>query len=851
MPHLHNGIGTWYLGKRNVRKYKGVCSQCRKMVQMSAYETRTWILVLFVPVVPLRKLQIFDDCPLCRQHRCLPLRKWQQIVQKEIHAAGEHAAADPDDPQRAVQFHATLESYLQHAEAARVAESLAEHFGEHAFVQLHLGQWHDRHGRNTEADRCFEKALELAPEDHVARRAVAIGAIERGELPRAAELLEFMEAPGPDSDPHVLTMLAQALQWQGNHAEALRYFRLITERWPAMAVDKKLRKQINLSEKALGLDASPGLRPPPNHRRRWVICGLIAAALAVIFLLDHWFAQNQQLFVVNRLPAGVRVTIDDQEPLALAADGRRQCALAEGAHKAVIHRDSGGEETAEFEISNNPFQRWFDSPVFVLNPGKAADFLWEETVYTSQPVQDAGDFKLHFGESFLTFRNVDYPFQPFPPQIQTKNSSVRKSRVDVLAIPPPEVLGNLARLKSNDLLAYAEHHLACDPPNDELLEAYTYHAANQGELERCRNFLTAGLDRRPIWIEWHRNYQSIMEMIGNDGGLISTYDRLLKESPGSSALLYLRGRLCVANSEANAYFDKAIAADGKNPFPLLAKGMHAFCVGDVATAQTLCGEARRLAPRNEAIADALFAVRCSTRDYKNLQIELQKAQQEKPLDFTVYQRLLEVLIADGKHAEAAACHQAYLTRMKEELHGQPSPALLYGELTFAYLSNNLDDYLRKGAEIGDAVQEAYITFEAHLEQDDLNAAESALERILATQKPPGPTAARAALLLSLAWKAQNNSAKADRWHAKGIELLRACGSDWRRCAELLSKGSAVEIDEIDEAFIHNDYTTTILVMLADRCPKHRETLLTRAEKLGGRGVIPQRFVNKAMAALRK
>ena len=90
MPTTINGIGTHYYGKRNLQTRQGTCEHCHGQGQLSSYETRLWFVVLFIPVIPLGRKQIIDQCRFCTRHRAASLGEFQR--------AGEQAVSKSTGP---------------------------------------------------------------------------------------------------------------------------------------------------------------------------------------------------------------------------------------------------------------------------------------------------------------------------------------------------------------------------------------------------------------------------------------------------------------------------------------------------------------------------------------------------------------------------------------------------------------------------------------------------------------------------------------------------------------------------------------------------------------------------------
>src|SRR5260370_14022113 len=89
MPTVYNGIGTWYYGKRRIHRYKSTCSFCNRTGELESFDTTLYFVVLMVPLFPLGQKRIFEQCPACKKHRVMSLKKWQVQKDKALAAALE------------------------------------------------------------------------------------------------------------------------------------------------------------------------------------------------------------------------------------------------------------------------------------------------------------------------------------------------------------------------------------------------------------------------------------------------------------------------------------------------------------------------------------------------------------------------------------------------------------------------------------------------------------------------------------------------------------------------------------------------------------------------------------------
>src|SRR5436309_2673470 len=101
MPTTVNGIGTWYWGKRNILTRNDRCEFCGSHGQLSSYDTTLYFVVVFLPVIPLGRKRIIDECSRCKRHRVASLKKWEEKKTAALLEALEQWQADRANPEKA------------------------------------------------------------------------------------------------------------------------------------------------------------------------------------------------------------------------------------------------------------------------------------------------------------------------------------------------------------------------------------------------------------------------------------------------------------------------------------------------------------------------------------------------------------------------------------------------------------------------------------------------------------------------------------------------------------------------------------------------------------------------------
>ena len=847
MPVTVNGIGTRYVGKKKLRTHVGQCEACHKSLKLQDYEARLWICVLYVPIVPLWRKQVTRYCPACTHHGTMDLRQWQEASRERIEEGYARVSEDPNDPDAAMELLYLLEMFGRREEATQLAGEMKQIFHDSAEVQLNLGARYESVGQDAEADAAFARSLELEPDSRPARRAVALAAIETGDLSRARELLRFMEEPGEDQDLGVRFLLAQACQNKGQDDQALDLFRIALAADPHLGQDRLFRKAVRRSEATLPQHETILPHRPLLRRRGFWAAAVAAAVILAVLGTSFYISTHRVLHVVNGLPTPVEVTVGGHAAVTVPANGLETLALTEGAHQVTLVGSQGQREEVGLTIDGTFFGRFFDDPVYVLNAFGAAACLWQEHVYAPEgtpPIASRPKEQIHLGQSFLHFEDIDYLFKEFPEEISTDTLGVMyRTRLSTLPLGASRIVllsrsVNLAPMA--DLMRFAESHLRACPDDGTLLPLYWSLSAQETQTARCRDFLAEGLDARPLRIDWHRYYQEACHGTGRGQALEGYYAGLLEADPDNSVLLYLMGRLQGRAGESLAYMAKAIAADSENRYAWMAKGHALHARGQFAEAKQALLAASKLAPDNADVAHQLFQTRFALREFDDLQLELRKALTQGPQDLLAQIRLLRVLSAAGDLAGARRAHETYARAVETDWPGDPAELELPSRLCLLYMEGDLDGTLTavKGARPADDLNAmaATICLESGRVREALEWSAKVPEKNWQHD-----------LAVSIALHADGNVDESIVWREKARKKLADGGREERLFEQLLGQGGAA--DSALAADVVGPPVPKAIVLVALVQAGADDKLLTLAEALNYSPIFPQRLLQRTINQL--
>jgi len=854
MPYTVNGIGTHYYGKRNFQKRPGTCRSCGRAGELTSYDTRLWFVVVFIPIIPLGRKRILDQCPHCSRHYVAEAGKWEAAKQLEISGALETFRANPT-PEAAITAHQQLLNFHQLDQAADFQKTMVEKFPDSAKVHAYLGAAHQHLGRLEAARDCYARALALRPDLPEARIGVAMGHIRAGQLDEARKLLDFLEQPGASQlySLHPLDQLARAYQNASRHDDALAVFACIQKELPKLVEEKWFRNLVAKSEKQSGRKESQLPKVPFSWKRMFVsqsspqnprvtargllVLGVALALIALGFVISNeYIRRHRALFIVNQLAQPVSVRIDGVGELAKLR-GLRRVELAEGKYRAVI---SGPlREEVDFEVRSGYFNRWFGEPVWVLNVGGAAVLIQSEVIYAQNPPPPVVSF--HFGKPFEMFARVTHPFEPLPQSLRMKSTETRTLvGLQVHNGEGTDVFGYyLDRREPDQAINFAEAWLQSHTDDETMLRLYALTTGQRQQTNRFMTFLQAGLDAHPIRIAWHRVYQGLRQNRAHAAALITEYDERLRQAPTNSALLYLRGRIEADRTKCRTYFEQAVAADPGNPYPVFGLGFDRMAVGDWPGARTLLARAVELHPGDQGFTHWLFVSRLGAGEYAALEQELRRQIAAEPVNVLAHFQLIEVLSAQNRPADVSSLCSAFERAATAHLQ-QQARALSTMVRCRAYYAVGDFTGLQKAAAQQTTPAARTLEAEALIELGRVNEATKLL-----TEKDEEADRPLLALAVMLAFRQAGDERAAAQWEAICTQLLTDGDEDYRRAGKLLQRLTPPSTQDLQELVVMPQLKSALLANLALKHPARRAEFAALSRQLNVENSFPHHLIQRA------
>jgi tetratricopeptide (TPR) repeat protein len=849
MPTTVNGIGTHYYGRKNRQARSGVCRACGASGSLESYDTRLWFVIVYIPVIPLGRKRIIDQCPVCQRHWAADQDKWEMSKQLNVSGAMERYRAEPS-PEAALDVHGQLLVFHLNEEADRFREGVLEQYADNAVLHAGVGMQMSEMGRFSEAVPLFEKALQLRPDLPEARVGAARDRMAHGKLDEARELLSFLEEPGAGQlhDLGPLEQLAGAYQQAGLHTQTLEICEHLLTEFPAAGEVHAFRRFVAVSEKALGRRESMlpkrsfsirGLFDARSGRyagwQRWAAVGTIVAVMVLMGLAitNEYRRRHRTVHVLNESGQTVQVTIDDQAPVQVARTTKLN--LREGPHHVTVSGPITDE--LDIEVRTGYFDRWTEDPVWVINVGGGAALVHHTLYYARNPRPT--DSRYLIGEPFVYFPHVDYVFEAPPQsmQVQSSTKEVIKTHLAHAGEPAYQLFQYAAATSDPELaLRFAETRLLADPQDGPLLYSYTQAAESAGRDERAARFLKNGLWRRPISVPWHRAYQNLIDEVERETSLTTDYDVQLKQDPKNARLLYLRGRASAEHAESVEYFQRSRDADPALPWPWFALAYSAASRGDWQESQSLVDKSFELGLEDSTVVPFRHLVRLGAGEAAAMEAEYRRqfATQAAGGDVRGLLALCEVLAVQGKAEEARGILAEWEARLPAA--ARSGEAVQTCRQAVSYMLGDFEA-LAALSSAGQLPPELRLHVLTATGQPAVAAQDAALAESL---KDPFN-----ALAMCLAFGVSGNQAESQVWNDRACAELDQRDGDCRRVAAILRDSRSPSPRQLDEIVLSPPQKALVLAAAAFRFPAQKAEFAALARRLNVSRMPPYHLVHQA------
>jgi len=623
---------TSYFGRQNPYVRRGFCEACGETRNLYSYDTREFLALGRLPLVPYRALRVLDACGRCKFHGTMKRKDWLRERKTSIDEVKRSLEIDPSNAELAAKLalgYARCQDEASFdAELPRLRRTLR---GSVEGLQT-LGAVFGVFGRQDEAIEAHREAVALDESAKVREGLAASLAI--GLKPRAArEQLQHLLGPvesasSPDIDEEgadeegadeeeadeegadeegadeeeadeegadeeesgeedsdealfsqdeasLIFLVSQSAQAAGDHPLAIDLIDTLEAGIPgldlseARAVSTAAREGQKIGHSAFEpRRRDPG---PTDSARRAYFVGpaLVLLALSCYSAVSWVIGSSRTVHLVNGLRRPYSVSLNGGPPILLGPNSRTSTKIPEGLVR--VRAEGSGLEIPEFSqrIETNFFSRPFQEPTFVINPDRSGVLIHQEIKYSTRGLPSPPG-KVLTRSSFYSFTGIDYEFSQPPKSIQMQGEGT-VTRESLLRSQFRDPIERLLQVRG---------HLG-DPGAKVWLETYLEADPEQGDLlyaycglvkkKEAIAYLRKRLKDRPVRVSWHRIYQDLSGGAGGSG-LEQEYRDLLAEAPDSGDYKYLLGRVLLDDQEIKSLNDSSIAGDSPSAHGFFVKG---------------------------------------------------------------------------------------------------------------------------------------------------------------------------------------------------------------------------------------------------------------------------------------
>lgn len=829
MPHVHDGIGTWYYGKRRIHRIKGTCEFCNNVGELESYDTTLFIVVFFVPLIPLGQKRILNSCPYCKKHRLLPLHLWETTKAQQAREVLEQLKANPDDGSAIRNALAMATGFQDEELFNKLATSLAHDRPDDADVQAQLAAGYSYFSRYHEAEKAYRASLATRQEPSTQYQ-LGMVLLKQGRPEEACPLLMPIldTADGPNAP--LIFYLVEGLQTKGLHRQALEIMDLRDETFPELAQEKLCRKQRQVSTrhkdsgksiKSTYLSESKKIGTQEggwgSSLARW-----IGPVLGLVFLVWYlgtaiWLGAHRPVFLVNGTDLPYTVSINGKEQTL--NPGQTKISVPEGLVKIDFRDPLAHLEPVSCEVKTQFLGRPFWYPTLIINPDRLA-FVSHQTVTYAEIAPPVNPPQIRTGESFYHYDGVHCEFTELPTQVSVKRGqSATRTRVSLLPVPSAEdrLLEMTTLLAPNQQIDYARRWLQFDPDNVFFLNWFV----RTLPIEQALAFLDPQLSVRPIQVENHRLYQHLMEKAHPEKDLRPTYEKLVIETNRQPNALYLLARLR-EGLESDQLLREAIKAEKPTVYPVHSLGWRALSRGDFTESIRLLEQALKLSPKNTQVRQDLFTALKADGQFDRLLKEL-GYQIVSPIN--QLNRQVEYLRVHAMRGDKVKT-QNQLNQCLALLPPSTQPhirKMLFNQLTMIICCGNGDiaGYLAAITQDPNGS-----LFEPALLRDNLVEAAKFVE----DPQDESRTQSQIALLYLAARKARNDRLADQQWNLL-LENLNRSGRPEKHLGEILTGTRPIDAATVQNLPIDPKQKRILLLVVSQRFPETAKTLLPLARKL--------------------
>ncbi len=846
MPSTINGVGTWYYGKKNIHEQHAVCEFCQSEGIVQSYDTTLYFVVLFIPLIPLKKLRIISDCPVCKKHRSVSLKEWNECKFRDVDSSMEDLRNFPTNEEKAEKALGIITSYQDYTAFRPAAEIIIKNFPKNPRILMLLGWAFVNFNKYSDAEKAYKKSLNVEDENNT-RELLADVLIKQGKTDEAATFLTHIAKHNVKDSVGFLVDLARAYQSQGEHKKALDVFDECVAVYPALETDKFFKKQRKLSQKHLisskkiKNNVIPVFSKRKKEEKDFVgtmskfVLPTIILVLAMCYLIACFISDTKTVYLVNGLNKTYKVSLNGQTH-TMVPYRKRTVEIPLGKFSFESEDLKVKNTTGEFSL--NFFLRPFVDHAYIINPDRTAVFLREKVYYsTSKNNSKSSDYSIYTGESSYDIKGIDFLFQKPPKSITMEKHGV-EAKV-ALTFISDKFSGNESIAYWNSLIKQvgkkktvelAERILRYQPNSYYSLCYLNY-------LLKPEDFVKAVkpvLNEKPVSVDVHRFYQDAMKNLGRDKELKKEYASRAQAKNSDSVWLYLYARLVDDKKREVQLLLEGIKRPNLCPYCYHGLAYNAMVKCDYGNACKYWKKALDIEPLNELFSTMYDKALLASGNYNELLKIVQRYLKSHKDDLESIKLEMQILVSQGKEKEAEKKMHKRIADLKRKTGNKEFYDMVKQvyDINWLYCCGRISEYIKAANKI----KGNYTHFYAAVSAKDLKKADSFFRKL------ENPDLKNTLTIYILAMSCQNKKLS-EHYRKLAVDLMNKSNySGKTQKAEIIAGKKKPVWKDIENNNVCTDCKVELNVAIGMMYPDLKKECFQLAEKQNYSRLFPHYFI---------
>lgn len=576
MPWLVNGIGTWYWGKANIHQEVGICEFCQQLSELRSYDTNLWFVIALIPILPLGKKRVLAECKRCERHRVMKRKDWYKKKEEDIAHALSQFQQNPQE--KTLQDTLDILMAYQDREAfIDLAATVLHRPNTQAETFLILGIGYEKFQDLPHAEEAYQRSLQLDPKQEIRNYLARVLLIQKRPDEAVPLLKPIFDQKLADFMGFIF-LLVEGFQAEGRHQDALDTLEQCQQHFPEVKqapLSQEFERYYQLASKNLVRNKkikAPHLIPiklvnPKTQlwkNRLWKLffISLFAISFLGFAIESDRISKARKVYLVNGLAQSYDVEIQSKK-FHLEPNATKIIEIPEGAYPIKVISSDLKIPEQMLRLETSFWLRPFFKNTYILNPDQAALIVFETREYFKnrkhlQSSYVPPPFQLLSGSLLYDLSGVDYPFTPFPNQTKIRSSKESKKGVYLLPTVDPQQRVEILQTKlgKTGCKNYLQKQLDYNPRQKE----YLFSLSSFLPPEEMIAFLEKRLKERPVLVDWHLLYQSLLGMHRVEQNLEQIYRQYVEKEQDSGDLFYLLAKTTPSDLEAYTLYEKATKA---------------------------------------------------------------------------------------------------------------------------------------------------------------------------------------------------------------------------------------------------------------------------------------------------